>query len=223
MMVGALLAMSTAAFATPVTVTVSSGVLSYNNTVNVNTWGGASSSGAPATTITWLQPYSFSPTAPDLSPYPSGGTLTLTSTITGATLTIGAIDVDPVNPSDPVDGAVDPVARGSSSSGPWTAFGVNLTQASTIFSGTSTTVITLTGADTWLKGTSGFYTQVTVDQTAGNKDEVTTSQLQVTTAYTYTYTYDEPPAPEPVPAPGAILLASMGAGLVSWMRARKSL
>jgi hypothetical protein len=59
-----------------------------------------------------------------------------------------------------------------------------------------------------------FYVKVQVDPTPGwdYTATVKTSQLVVWA--------EEPPV---VPVPGAVLLASLGAGLVSWLRARKAL
>src|SRR4030042_763433 len=115
LMASVLLAMSTAVFAAPVTVTLSSGELSYDKTVS----SGFTKSGA---TITWFQPYVFEPAAPDpvAMGYPEGGTITLESKITSATLTIVANGVSPITGMGP-DPQRDSVSRGSSSSGPWSA------------------------------------------------------------------------------------------------------
>ena len=208
---GFLLATSTAAFATPITVT-QSGDVAYDNTVSsgfTKTYAADWSS-----TITWFQPYSFTAPAADFSAYPAGGTLTgPTTLITSAKLTIVASGVN--------TGGVDPVYRGTSAT-TWVAQIGTLVQSPGVFNtGNGTTMITLADAATWLAPT-GFYTQVRLP---GSDQDVSvkSSQLQATTHYTYTYTYDEPTPPPPVPAPGAILLASMGAGLVSWLRARKAL
>jgi len=187
LMAGALLAMSTVAFATSVTVTVSSGDVSYDNTVS----SGFSKSGS---TITWFQPYKLSTVAPDpvAMGYPEGGALRLVSEITSAKLTIVANGVSPRSGLGP-NPERDSVSKSAGKSGPWTAITapgpVYLTKGSSQ-TADSTTAITVADANSWLNGTDGYYTQVALtDYPANQNDTVKSARLQVTAHYTYLYTY----------------------------------
>jgi len=137
------------------------------------------------------------------------------------TLTIVANDVQQSNGSDGhmrlqganwnwVYGEKDLLYRGSNYMGPLTQ-GAALTDTTTTF--------TLVNPNDWLKGTDGFNLTVDLDGLFAGWYPTT---IKRATLVVWT-DWQEPPEPPVVPAPGAVLLSSLGAGLVSLLRTRKVL
>ncbi len=204
-MVGILLTISAAAFATPVR---------WENTVTTPALPKTSSDGSP---ISWLQAYN--PTDA-LHPGSSNNDPILTDAGHTPTLTILANDVDT---------AADTFTVGHDVAGHW-VFGetdvVSWPQSGsfrTLTQGANgadtTTVFNLTNPNSWLKGTTGFNVTVNMDGTFSvfYPTTIKRATLVVWTDWT------APPTPPVVPVPGAMLLASLGAGLVSLLRTRKVL
>jgi hypothetical protein len=195
-MVGILLAASTAAFATPVR---------WESTLTTPALPITSPNSAP---ITWLQDYKPYDAA---HPGSSKDDPIFWDALHKATLTITATDVTPLPYY--LD-EVDPVYLGTSYLG-------QLNQGA----GSTDTVFTLTKAQAELfKGTTGLNVTVNIDGRVVGFYPTTVKNAKLVIWTDWTDSTPPPPPPPPVvPAPAAVLLASLGAGLVSLLRTRKVL
>jgi hypothetical protein len=192
-MVGILLAASTTAFATPVM---------WESTLTTPALPHTIPDGDP---WTWFQQYNPTDAA---HPGSSINDPILTDAAHLPTLTIESSDVDPLTYYGDED---DQVFRGTTSLG-------FLNQDSE-----GPTTFVLADVNSWLKGTTGFNVTVDVDGTVPGywPTTIKSAKLVVWTEWTEPEPEPEPEPGPVVPAPGALLLASLGAGLVSLLRTRK--